>query len=103
MCELNQRCLHLVQINVRVCIAPLALEHFRPSFLLFAGSFPTASSLRPKWLSRCMCLCFPGHLGHILNYVSVIQEDLGHLMCRVILQDYIPEPGFQHLKSIEPR
>lgn len=69
---------------------------------LAAVPVPTASLLRAQLLPRCLCLFLPGHLRHILNYVPIIQGDLGHLMCHVMLHNYIPDPGFQHLKSSKP-
>lgn len=86
----------------------VALKHLRASFLPFSGTWLRCLFPQPRqWDLNCSLdvpvFFFPGHLRHRLNYVPVIQGDLGHLTCHLMLHNYIPDPGFQHLKSSKPR
>lgn len=107
-CKPCQRLSFLVWMNYLVhtfCCLETPQGRVPPIFRhLAAVPFPTASSMRSKLLSRRTFFSFfPGHLRHLLNYVPITQGDLGHLTCHVMLHNYIPDPGFQQLKSSKPR
>lgn len=108
-CEPCKKCLFLVRINYLVhtfCWFETPQGRFPPILRhLAAMPFPTASSMRSDLIcSLDLPICFfPGHLRHLLNYVPIIQGDLGYLTCHVMLHNYISDPGFQHLKSSKPR
>jgi len=86
-------------------------KHLRAGFLPFSGTWLRCLFPQPRqWDLTCSLdvpifyfFLFPGHLRHLLNYVPTIQGDLGHLTCHVMLHNYIPDPGFQHLKSSKSR
>lgn len=70
---------------------------------LAAEPFPTALPMGSELLSRCTYLFFPRAPQAPPELCAYNSGGLGHLTCHVMLHNYIPDPGFQHLKSSKPR